>query len=102
MEKYSSSSSCLAKASCTLFIRNRATPFSMHSVPAVPRQPFRICRRKKVRNFLLLSKRKHAIIPVGNLKVELPMKEEPDVLQGTLGLMVLKILDVLGPQHGYG
>ena len=30
------------------------------------------------------------------------MKERPDVLQGTLALMVLKTLDVLGPQHGYG
>jgi PadR family transcriptional regulator, regulatory protein PadR len=30
------------------------------------------------------------------------MKEKPDVLQGTLALMVLKSLDVLGPQHGYG
>ena len=30
------------------------------------------------------------------------MKEKPDVLQGTLTLMVLKTLDVLGPQHGYG
>ena len=53
-------------------------------------------------NFPLLSKRKHAIIPVGNLKVGLPMKEKPDVLQGTLALMVLKTLDLLGPQHGYG
>ena len=25
-----------------------------------------------------------------------------DVLQGTLDLMVLKTLDVMGPQHGYG
>ena len=25
-----------------------------------------------------------------------------DVLQGTLALMVLKTLDTLGPQHGYG
>jgi PadR family transcriptional regulator, regulatory protein PadR len=41
-------------------------------------------------------------IPVGYLKVELPMKEKPDVLQGTLALMVLKTLDILGPQHGYG
>ena len=31
-----------------------------------------------------------------------PMKEKPDVLQGTLALMVLKTLDVLGRQHGYG
>ncbi|MBV9301641.1 MAG: PadR family transcriptional regulator [Acidobacteriaceae bacterium] len=30
------------------------------------------------------------------------MKEKPDVLQGTLTLMVLKTLDVLGPLHGYG
>jgi PadR family transcriptional regulator PadR len=30
------------------------------------------------------------------------MGEKPDVLQGTLALMVLKTLDVLGPLHGYG
>jgi transcriptional regulator len=30
------------------------------------------------------------------------MREEPDVLQGTLALMVLKTLDALGPRHGYG
>ena len=30
------------------------------------------------------------------------MKEKPDVLQGTLALMVLKTLDVLWPQHGWG
>ena len=30
------------------------------------------------------------------------MKEKPEVLQGTLALMVLKTLDVLGPQHGWG
>ena len=28
-------------------------------------------------------------------------KEKRDVLQGTLALMVLKTLDVLGPLHGY-
>jgi PadR family transcriptional regulator, regulatory protein PadR len=32
----------------------------------------------------------------------IPMKEKPDVMQGTLALMVLKTLDLLGPQHGYG
>jgi PadR family transcriptional regulator PadR len=57
-------------------------------------------------NLLLLSKRKHAIIPVGNLKVDLrgllDMKDRADVLQGTLALMVLKTLDVMGPQHGWG
>ena len=30
------------------------------------------------------------------------MKEKNDVWQGTLALMVLKTLDVMGPQHGYG
>src|SRR5688572_32905254 len=31
-----------------------------------------------------------------------PMKGKRDVQQGTLALMVLKTLDVLGPVHGYG
>ena len=30
------------------------------------------------------------------------MKPKPDVLQGTLALMVLKTLEALGTQHGYG
>jgi len=30
------------------------------------------------------------------------MKEPTDVRQGTLALMVLKTLEVLGPLHGYG
>ena len=30
------------------------------------------------------------------------MGDKKDVWQGTLALMVLKTLDVLGPQHGYG
>jgi transcriptional regulator len=30
------------------------------------------------------------------------MRKKKDVQQGTLALMVLKTLDVLGPQHGYG
>jgi PadR family transcriptional regulator, regulatory protein PadR len=30
------------------------------------------------------------------------MKQTTDVRQGTLGLMVLKTLEVLGPLHGYG
>ena len=30
------------------------------------------------------------------------MKDKTDVWQGTLALMVLKTLEVLGPQHGYG
>ncbi len=30
------------------------------------------------------------------------MKQETDVKQGTLALMALKTLEVLGPLHGYG
>jgi transcriptional regulator len=44
--------------------------------------------------------RKCGMIPVGNQKGN--MKRKSDVRQGTLGLMVLKTLDVLGPLHGYG
>src|SRR5580698_895951 len=51
---------------------------------------------------LLLSKRDCVMIRVGNLKGGLFMGEKPDVMQGTLALMVLKTLDTLGPQHGYG
>jgi transcriptional regulator len=52
--------------------------------------------------YLLLSKRKCGMmIPVGNPKSD-SMTEKADVLQGTLALMVLKTLDVLGPLHGYG
>jgi transcriptional regulator len=35
-------------------------------------------------------------------KGKMAMKEKPDVLQGTLALMVLKTLDALGPLHGWG
>jgi transcriptional regulator len=30
------------------------------------------------------------------------MKEKTDVWQGTLALMILKTLETMGPQHGYG
>jgi PadR family transcriptional regulator, regulatory protein PadR len=39
--------------------------------------------------------------PVPQFLSETKMKKR-DVLQGTLALMVLKTLDVLGPLHGYG
>ena len=47
---------------------------------------------------LLLSKRKY-----GSILLETNMsKDKKDVQQGTLALMVLKTLDVLGSLHGYG
>src|SRR5713226_5450050 len=51
--------------------------------------------------YLLFSQRKCGTLPVGNQNGG-AMKQKTDVLQGTLALMVLKTLDVLGPQHGYG
>src|SRR3979411_945498 len=50
---------------------------------------------------MLFSQRTCAIFPVGNQNGG-AMKQKTDVLQGTLALMVLKTLDVLGPLHGYG
>jgi PadR family transcriptional regulator PadR len=51
---------------------------------------------------LLLSQMNCDILrSVGNQKGS-GMKEKMDVRQGTLALMVLKTLDVLGPLHGYG
>jgi transcriptional regulator len=49
---------------------------------------------------LLLSQWKCVMLPVGNPISY--MKEKSDVPQGTLALMVLKTLDVLGSLHGYG
>src|SRR5690242_11923244 len=37
--------------------------------------------------------------PIGG---ERGMKEKADVWQGTLALMMLKTLETMGPQHGYG
>lgn len=50
---------------------------------------------------LLLSQRKCAILLLGTKRDGGEMKKM-DVQQGTLALMVLKTLDVLGPVHGYG
>jgi len=41
------------------------------------------------------------MLPVGNQKGG-AMKQKTDVLQGTLGLMALRTLEMLGPLHGYG
>jgi transcriptional regulator len=33
---------------------------------------------------------------------ELPLADKTEVWQGTLALMVLRTLEIMGPQHGYG
>jgi len=48
----------------------------------------------------LFSKRTYGILLL-ETKMS-PTNKKTDVLQGTLALMVLKTLDVLGPLHGYG
>lgn len=49
----------------------------------------------------MFPKRKCGMLPVGNPNGGL-VKQRTDVQQGTLSLMILKTLDVLGPLHGYG
>jgi PadR family transcriptional regulator len=51
--------------------------------------------------YLLLSQRKRGTLLL-ETKTAVPVKQKADVLQGTLALMVLKTLDVLGTLHGYG
>ena len=36
------------------------------------------------------------------MEVQCEMGEKTDVRQGTLALMILKTLEFMGPQHGYG
>jgi PadR family transcriptional regulator, regulatory protein PadR len=52
-------------------------------------------------SFLLLCKRRYGNLLLGTKRTG-GMKQRTDVKQGTLALMVLKTLDVLGSQHGYG
>jgi len=52
-------------------------------------------------SLLLLSQRYCGTLPLGNQQVE-TMKRRTEIQQGTRALMVLKTLDVLGPQHGFG
>ena len=39
---------------------------------------------------------------LGHKQVDWARNSKPDVLQGTLDLMVLRTLESLGPQHGFG
>jgi len=65
----------------------------------LPRRDCRDARRS--RPDLLLSQRKCDTFLLETHTLE-AMKQRTAVPQGTLALMVLKTLDVLGPQHGYG
>src|SRR5688572_20118884 len=47
------------------------------------------------------ASRRHALASYGN-PIGVRMAEKQDVQQGTLALMILRTLEVLGPLHGYG
>jgi transcriptional regulator len=51
--------------------------------------------------FLLLSKMSRVMVML-ETKMSRVVRRKTDVQQGTLALMALKTLDVLGPLHGYG
>jgi PadR family transcriptional regulator, regulatory protein PadR len=72
---------------------------------AIARSIFTLPQPRPIRaspnTYLLLSQRNYAILLLVS-KMATPMKQKTDVLQGTLALMVLKTLDVLGSLHGYG
>jgi PadR family transcriptional regulator, regulatory protein PadR len=73
---------------------------------AIARRIFTLRQPRPIRGIaeylpVLLSQRKCAILLLVS-KMATPMKQKTDVLQGTLALMVLKTLDVLGSLHGYG
>jgi PadR family transcriptional regulator PadR len=69
------------------------------------RESLRLSRVQGIGLFLLLSQWSCVILLVGNpmeKRIVLNhMKQKKGVQQGTLALMVLKTLDVLGPLHGY-
>jgi PadR family transcriptional regulator PadR len=73
----------------------------MQLLGAFPRFPSHDANRASPNTYLWLSQRKYAILLLVS-KMATPMKQKTDVLQGTLALMVLKTLDVLGSLHGYG
>ena len=52
-------------------------------------------------DYLWTFQRKKSIF-LGMTKGKNEESQKSEVLQGTLDLMVLKVLDALGPQHGYG
>jgi transcriptional regulator len=59
-------------------------------------------RRKENSGFPVASQKEECHYSCRKPKGPTAMKEKPDVPHGTLTLMVLKTLDLLGPQHGWG
>ena len=84
---------------CTLPDTTRLPEFRFLMAGRLPTRHYKIHFVPKT--FLLFSQRKCAIVPVGNQN-EGVMNKKTEVQQGTLALMVLKTLDVLGTLHGYG
>jgi len=59
-------------------------------------------RQRSRRHVLLLSKRRCGILLLDTKRNGNMLKQRTEVKQGTLALMVLKTLEVLGPLHGFG
>jgi PadR family transcriptional regulator PadR len=73
-------------------------------VPGLALPQVRLSSRRRVLSgwpLPLAFQNENAYRPFGNQK-DWPVTKRQDVQQGSLALMVLKTLDVLGPQHGYG
>jgi transcriptional regulator len=88
-------------AFCRTKIFNRVVFFHAEFIGSLPTAfPSATAVAQQRAGSLLLSQKKCGMLPVGS-PIEY-MKEKTDVRQGTLALMVLKTLDVMGSLHGYG
>ena len=97
----------------------RETYTGIRPAPGYPAQPdhtekttlFRLLDAERATNMALTEgfamtpaasvSRRSAVPSYGN-PIRRPMTDKLDVKQGTLALMILRTLDVLGPLHGYG
>ena len=84
---------------------NDCTAAGVASQSQPPRQLYRACRaesRNRAGTLYLLFSQRTCVYFLLETQMARPRKQKADVRQGTLALMVLKTLDVLGPLHGYG
>jgi PadR family transcriptional regulator, regulatory protein PadR len=65
-------------------------------------KPRRHATRPRSLILLTANRKAHMLVLAVNRSCLPRMGDKTDVLYGALGLMVLRTLDSLGPQHGYG
>src|SRR5262249_36231799 len=83
----------------TGFIRPMPTP--RHIYRLSPQKPLVIPRQPKIL-FSFGHSKGAVLLSFAHCKGEAVEESKSEVLQGTLDLMILKALTVLGPLHGYG